>query len=134
MQENTKKLIDHSIEYAKDLLDTTLEFYPFGAYIDTINNVHPLEFEYDKNNQPTVETVLNALAKYCKTEMAANKMKAYGLTFESEVLLKEGDTPVKCITVEIINSEDDNVPVFYLPYSLNEDGTVAYDELFAVKS
>ena len=44
------KIIEHSYEYAKDILTDTGELYPFGAYIGIEENVHPLEFEYDKKN------------------------------------------------------------------------------------
>ena len=49
MNTEIEDLMDHSIDYAQDLLDETLEFYPFGAWIDTKGGVHPLEFEFDKN-------------------------------------------------------------------------------------
>ena len=133
MQDIIQKLLDHSVEYAKELLVDTLEFYPFAAYIDTIDNVHPLEFEYDKKNQPTVETVLNTLTKYCKTELANDKMKAYALTYESEVKLsKDGDT-LKCITIEIHTKDDNELPKYFVPYQINDDNKVSFDEMFAVK-
>ena len=47
MHEEIEKLIEHSFEYAQELIIDTKEFYPFGAYIDTIGNVHPLEFEFN---------------------------------------------------------------------------------------
>jgi len=133
MEDIVQKLLDHSIEYAKELLFDTFEFYPFGAYIDTIDNVHPLEFEYDKKNQPTVEIVLNSLTKYCKTEMANSKMKAYAITYESEVKLSESENSLKCITVEIHTSDKNVHPKYYVPYHINEEDKVSFDDIFAVK-
>jgi hypothetical protein len=133
MEDIVQKLLNHSVEYAKELLIDTLEFYPFGAYIDTIDNVHPLEFEYDKKNQPTVEIVLNSIDKYCKTEMANDKMKAYALTYESEVKLSEDSDTLKCITVEIHLNNNDVLPKYFIPYQLNDEDKVSFKEMFAVK-
>ena len=133
MNAEIEDLMDHSIDYAQDLLDETLEFYPFGAWIDTKGGVHPLEFEFDKKQMPTVETVLAELKTYCDSEMESKNMNAYALTFESELVLAEGEAPVKCISLDIIHNIEKHVPKFYVPYTINEDKTVEYSELFGVK-
>ena len=133
MNAEIEDLMDHSIDYAQDLLDETLEFYPFGAWIDTKGGVHPLEFEFDKKQMPTVEKVLSELKIYCDSEMLANKMNAYSLTYESELVLSEGEPAVKCISLDIVHQEEKNIPKFYIPYSISEDKTVTYSELFGVK-
>jgi len=133
MNTEIEDLMDHSIDYAQDLLDETLEFYPFGAWIDTKGGVHPLEFEFDKKQMPTVETVLSQLKEYCDSEMEANKMNAYALTYESELILEEGQAAVKCISLDILHKELKDIPKFYVPYSINEDNIVTYSELFGVK-
>lgn len=82
--------IEHCKEYAVDLLTETGEAYPFGAFIDTIGNVHPLEMEIDKKNVPTIGKVVETLGKYCETEMADNKMNGYALCYEVSYELEEG--------------------------------------------
>ncbi len=133
MENIEQKLLNHSVDYAKELIVDTLEFYPFGAFIDTIDNVHPLEFDYDKKKQPTVETVLNSLTKYCETELANKKIKAYALTYESEVKLSENTDTLKCITVEIKTKNSEQFPKYFVPYHINENKKVTFDEMFAVK-
>jgi len=133
MNAEIEDLMDHSIDYAQDLLDETLEFYPFGAWIDTKGGVHPLEFEFDKKQMPTVEKVLSDLKTYCDSEMEENKMNAYALTFESELVLAEGEAAVKCISLEIVHKDEKDVPKFYIPYTINENNIVEYNELFGVK-
>jgi len=133
MNTEIEDLMDHSIDYAQDLLDETLEFYPFGAWIDTKGGVHPLEFEFDKKQMPTVEKVLSDLKTYCDSEMAENKMNAYALTFESELVLTEGEAAVKCISLDIVHKDEKDVPKFYIPYTINENNIVEYNELFGVK-
>jgi len=48
MNPDIENIIDHSIEYAQDLIEGTLEFYPFGSFTDTKGQVHPLEFEFNE--------------------------------------------------------------------------------------
>ena len=133
MNPDIESIINHSIEYAEDLIEGTLEFYPFGAYIDTIGNVHPLEFEINPKKMPKVEEVLESLTTYCEGEMKNGKMHAYGLTFESELVLEEGADTVKCISIDIKHKDEDDVPMFYQSYTIEEENNVVYGEIFAVK-
>ncbi|HIP35885.1 MAG TPA: hypothetical protein EYG85_03430 [Crocinitomix sp.] len=132
MTDIIQKLLEHSTDYAKELLIDTKEFYPFGAYIDTIDNVHPLEFDYNKKIQPTVSTVLESLTKYCENEMTNDRMKAYALVFESEVQLEEDQPKLKCITVQLIDKVDKKLPTFYIPYHISNNQEVSFDEMFGV--
>ncbi|MFD1553452.1 hypothetical protein DNU06_07210 [Putridiphycobacter roseus] len=133
MHPEVEKLIDHSFEYAQELLVDTKEFYPFGAFIDTIGNVHPLEFEFDAKNMPKVGAVLESLSKYCETEMSENKMKGYALTFESIIKLDENSKEKTCITLKIKHSEENDIPDFYQAFEINEAGEVDFEPVFGVK-
>ena len=133
MNPDIESIIDHSIEYAQDLIEGTLEFYPFAAYIDTIGNVHPLEFEADTKKMPKIEEVLESLGAYCETEMAAGKMHAFGLIFESELVLEEGKEAVKCITIDIKHKDETDIPTFYQSYTIEEENEVVYSDVFGVK-
>jgi hypothetical protein len=133
MNPDIEKIIDHSIEYAQDLIEGTLEFYPFGAFIDTIGNVHPLEFEFDAKKMPQVEQVLSSLKEYCEKELEGGKMNAFGLIFESELVLEEGKEAVKCITIDIKHKDEADVPTFYQSYTIEEENEVVYSDVFGVK-
>jgi hypothetical protein len=129
MNEEIQKLLDHCVEYASDLLIETGESYPFGGFIDTIGNVHPLEMEIDKKNVPTIGKVIESLTKYGETEMAANKMKGYAVTYEVSVALSENKEQ-DCIAIDIKHIEGDQ-PLFYLPFT-KDDEKMSVGELFAV--
>ena len=133
MNADIENLMDHSIDYAQDLLDETKEFYPFGAWIDTKGGVHPLELEFDKKQMPTVEKVLEDLKSYCENELKDNKMKAYCLTYEAELVLEAEKDAVKCIALDLIHVDEMEIPNFYVPYYINENNEVEYQELFGVK-
>jgi len=130
MNELNQKLLEHCDEYATDLLKDTGECYPFGAYIDTIDNVHPLEMEFDDKNMPRVGAVMKGLEKYCLEEVAAERRKTYAICDEAEVAISE-DEILNCIAIDIKNSEEET-PRFYLPVTTSEMG-VGVQELFAVK-
>jgi len=133
MNNETQKIIDHSFEYAKELLEETGEFYPFGAYLDKRGQVHPLEFELDKKNMPTNGQVIDGLTIYCKEEMEKGNIKAYGITFDAGVQMKEGENAVDTIAIDITLLGDEIEPVYYFPYELKGTAKVDFGETFAVK-
>lgn len=128
-----EKIIDHSFEYAKVLLEETKQCYPFGAFIDRSGQVHPLEFDVENAKSiPDNETVRESLRKYCKTEFDNGKIIACGLTYEASVIVKEGDEPVETILMEIYANNDNNIPFYHFPYSFISEG-IEFGEPFAVK-
>ena len=98
MTDNLQKMLDHCVEYATDLLTETGECYPYGAWLDTIENVHPLEMEIDPKKIPNIGDVMEYLEKYCKTEIAAKKMNGYALCYEVGYTLDkdEGEQKSNC--------------------------------------
>ncbi len=133
MNKETQKIIDHSFEYAKELLEDTGEFYPFGAYLDKRGQVHPLEFELDKKNMPTNGQVIEGLTIYCREEMGKGNIKAYGITFDAGVQMKEGEDSVDTVAIDITLSNGEPEPVYYFPYHVEKMGKVVFGEAFAVK-
>lgn len=127
------QIIEHSYEYAKDLLTDTGAIYPFGAFIGREGHVHPLEFDFDKKNMPTNEQVIEGLTKYCREEMAKGSILAYGLTYEASVQLEEDGDFIDTFAIDIVTSEDEQPPVYYYPYTIKENKEVVFGEQFAVK-
>lgn len=129
----TDKIIEHSREYARELLIDTGELYPFGAYIGMEGHVHPIEYEYDKKNMPTVGVVLDSLTDYCDKEMEEGRMLAYGLTYEASVQLEKDGDFIDTFVIDIRLKEESAPPLLYHPYSVSANKTVTFDEPFAVK-
>ncbi|MFT4602784.1 MAG: hypothetical protein ACI857_002971 [Arenicella sp.] len=130
MNENNEKLLEHCDEYATELLKGTGESYPFGAYLDTIDNVHPLEMEFDPKQMPKIGAVMEKLTKYCNEELEAKRMNAFAICYEVEVAISE-EEKLTCIAIDITNPAEET-PLFYLPYTTTEMG-VGVQEMFAVK-
>ena len=145
MTEELKKLLDHAVEYATELLTETGESYPFGAYIDLKGNTHPLEMEIDPKNIPQIGKVIENLTKYCTEEMEQNRMRGYCLSYEVKIKLDE-QTTTDATAFEFHHCEEKDLPKFYLPYTMTKSTsapdqdtgatvtrTVKLGELFAVK-
>jgi hypothetical protein len=133
MIEEGEKLLEHSVEYATNLLEETGESYPFGAYADTIGNVHPLEMEIDTKKVPTIGQVIDNLTGYCEGEMKASKMKGYALAYEVKLQLEEGADAIDAIAFDITHNEEADVALFYLPFTTTPERKATVGELFAVK-
>ncbi len=133
MIKEIEKLLAHSIEYASDLLTETGEAYPFGAFIDTIGNVHPLEMEVDMKNVPTNGKVIESLTAYCTNEIKENKMKGYALAYEVQLQLEDNAPAVDAIAFDMSHNEQNDIPLYYLPFTVNSNKKGTIGELFAVK-
>lgn len=134
MNSEIEKLLEHSIEYATDLLSETGECYPFGAFIDTIGNVHPLEMEVtDTKNMPKIGQVIEALTIYCEGELAEKKLKAYALSYEVQLQLEEGAAPTDAIAFDMKHCEESNIDLYYLPFTVGADKKATIGTVFAVK-
>lgn len=131
MQEEIQKLLDHCVEYATELLTETGEAYPFGGFIDTIGQVHPLEMEVDKKNVPSIGKVVDTLRKFGEEEMSSDKMRGYAVTYEAAVQISEEES-MDCIAIDI-KHVDEELPVFYLPYTNESEGKAKVQEMFAVQ-
>ena len=132
MQDEIQKLIDHCVDYATELLTETGESYPFGAYIDTIGNVHPLEMEIDTKNIPKLGKVIDTLKTYCMAEIEAKRMNGFALSYEVSMDLDE-KSKTDAIAIELHHSNENKLPVYYLPFRMNDDKSVVIGTIFAVK-
>ena len=133
MTEETEKIIDHSLEYATELLEDTGEFYPFGAYLGNEGVVHPLEYEFDKKNMPTNGQVIDWLEKFCKEELENKHIKAYCITYDVTIQLEEDKPAIDAVCFDITNPAEPDTPLFYIPYKIDKQDKAVFEEMFAVK-
>jgi hypothetical protein len=134
MESHVQEIIDHSFEYAKDLLVDRGQCYPFGTFIDKAGIVHPLEFEItDKKNIPNNESVIWSLNKHFTTEMENNTILGFGITQEAAVQLEEDADSIETIAIDIVVKGIEDIPIYYFPYEIRSEGDVVFKEAFAVK-
>ena len=127
--EEIQKTIQHCQEYASELLIETGEAYPFGAFIDTIGNVHPLEMEIDKKNIPTIGEAIEVLEKYCQDELSEKRIRGYALCYEVSYQVDESSSKQDAIAIDV-KHQSETTPLFYLPFEKEEEMKIM--ELFAV--
>ncbi len=132
MKPELKSIIDHSVEYATELLEQLGELHPFGAFTDLRKQVHPLEMEIDKKNVPTNGKIIETLWNYCFGEMEAKKITAFGITFESALKMEEGKDSVDVIVIIANHSTEKDLPAYCTPFSISNNGKVELGEMFAV--
>jgi len=133
MTEEIQNIIDHSLEYVTDLLEDTGEFYPFGAYVGNEGIVHPLEYEYDKRNMPTNGQVIEWLENFCNEELENKMIRAYCITYDVTIQLEEDKPATDAVCFDITNPAEPDTPLFYIPYKIDKQDKVIFEEMFAVK-
>jgi hypothetical protein len=132
MEKELKSIIDHSVEYATELLEQGGELHPFGAFTDLKGQVHPLEMEINKKNVPTNGKIIETLWNYCFGEMEAKKITAFGITFESALKLEEGKDSVDVIVIIPNHNSREDLPAYCTPFNISKEGKVEIGEIFAV--
>lgn len=133
MEKETKSIIDHSVEYASELLEQLGELHPFGAFTDLKSQVHPLEMEIDKKNVPTNGKIIKTLWDYCLGEMEEKKITAFGITFESSLKFEEGKDAIDVIVVIPNHNSEEDLPAYCTPFSISKEGKLETGEIFAVE-
>jgi hypothetical protein len=133
MTEEIQKIIAHCLEYAKELLEDTGEFYPFGAYIGNEGNVHPLEYEFDKKNMPTNGRVIEWLENFCKEELENKRINSYCITYDVNIQLEENKPGTDAVCFDIKDPAEPATPLLYIPYKVDKQAKPVFEAMFAVK-
>ncbi len=128
MHPYTKELLDHCSDFSKNLLIETKDMYPFGAFISSSGQLHPLEMEFKKGIKN--EIVINALHTYLTSEYKEGNILAYATVYEVDFQLSEQDSPQSAFAVDI-ESKYSDVPIYYFPFVINDE-EVSFQAPFAV--
>jgi len=118
-------LLNHCKNYASDLLMETGELFPFGALTDASGLTHHREVEVDEKKIPSNGEMIDSLLSYFTLEMQNNGALAFALCCEVNVKLDES-TETDAISIDIQHRGDPDVPMFYCPFTFNEDEQVTF--------
>lgn len=132
MNTEIQSIIDHSLEYAKELLSQTGELHPFGAFTDKVGQVHPLEMEIDKKSIPTNGKIIETLWNFCMEEMDNDRITAFGVAMESSIQIEEGKDPIDALVLIANHKNDEDLPAYCTPFTISGESKVEYGEMFAV--
>jgi len=126
------ELLDHCRNYAEDLLMETGELFPFGALMDAEGRSHHREVEIDPKHVPSNGEIIEMLLDYFKEEYNENNARAYAIACEASVQLDE-NSATDAISIDIKHKDEQDIPMYYFPFKILEDGEVKFGEAFAVK-
>jgi len=132
MNENLKSILDHSLDYAIEMIEETSELHPFGAFTDKAGQVHPLEMEIDKKQVPTNGRIIEVLWDYCMKELEEGNISAFGISMESSLKFEGDEEEVDVIVTIPHHKDEQDLPAYCTPFKINDKGSVVAGELFAV--
>jgi hypothetical protein len=127
-----QELLSHCQGYAADLLMETGELFPFGASMDAAGRSSHREYEIDLKKIPSNGEIIEKLLAVFEEEFNAGELKAYALVYEVRIKLDE-NTTTDAFAIDIKLSESEEIPVFYYPFTIEENENVVFGENFAVK-
>ena len=127
-----QELLGHCHGYAADLLMETGELFPFGATMDSSGRTSHREYEIDLKKIPSNGEMIEKLLATFEEEYQNEELKAYALVYEVRIKLDE-NTTTDAIAIDIKHRESEEIPVFYYPFTIDENENVEFGEGFAVK-
>jgi hypothetical protein len=127
-----QELLSHCHGYAADLLMETGELFPFGASMDASGRTSHREYEIDLKKIPSNGEIIEKLLAVFEEEFNAGELKAYALVYEVRIKLDE-KTTTDAFAIDIKHRESEEIPVFYYPFTIEENENVVFGENFAVK-
>jgi len=127
-----QELLSHCHGYAADLLMETGELFPFGASMDASGRTSHREYEIDLKKIPSNGEIIENLLAVFEEEFKAGELKAYSLVYEVRIKLDE-NTTTDAFAIDIKHRESEEIPVFYYPFTIEENENVVFGETFAVK-
>ena len=133
LPDHIQNLLSHCENYATEMLMETGEFAPFGALTSADGRTHHREVEIDPKDVPSNGEIIEELEKYFKDQYGNYDAPGYAIACEAKVQLDES-TSTDAISIDIQFKNEDNIPIFYIPYTMVWDtGQVKFGEIFAVK-
>lgn len=133
LPDHIQNLLSHCENYATDLLMETGEFAPFGALTDAKGLTHHREVEIDPRDVPSNGEIIGELESYFRDQFENHDAQGYGIACEAAVQLDE-NTKTDAIAIDIRFKDENNIPMFYIPYTMNWDTRhPTFGKMFAVK-
>jgi len=128
-----EKLLGATVPFAKDMLDKYGEFYPYGAALQTDDQVGLLQGG-PEGDSPPVQEVLDAVMEALREEAGEGKIRACAVCIDMRVARPGETEKTDAVCVQLEHSDGEAIDV-YIPYSKStdgeDDGGVEFGEMFA---
>ena len=120
---DTQKLIDYSVSFAKTILSESKEFYPFAAAINHAGELVPIEF-FEGDDFPDSHELATKLEILLDQQIADGIKRSYCVTLHVLVRQIESENSKDAISIRIKHKEVENKTVYYLTYSLTDKNEI----------
>ena len=122
-------LLTEGMNLARQLLETSGEFYPFAVVLDRDNLVQHVQAYPDET--PEVSAVLDHLTHGLRHSVVSDGYRALALVRHVLVTDVEAHTKADAVSVALEHSLGHSVQCF-VPYSRSEEGEYAFGDVRAV--
>jgi hypothetical protein len=113
-RDDLEALLDPLLDFAKDMLRKSGEFFPFGAVMTTDGDVRLVGAD-SGSEQPPSQELIDLLVQGMRSQAASGDIKAAGICFDGLVRGQDG-TATDAVVVSLEHRAGDSVKT-YLPYS-----------------
>jgi hypothetical protein len=127
---DVQKLIENIVFQAESYLKEFGEFFPFGSTFETNGIIRPVSV-YFGDNHPAPSEVLSNLESALKQAAAKNKYIAVAIATDVITSHPVSGDRIEAIEIKADHKESYRVN-YYLPYKINEDGSILFFDAFSV--
>ena len=122
-QEDIKKLIDYSINFAEAMLKDNQKFYVFSVTIDLNGNRTPTGY-YDGDELLSSQDLINKMQTIHDAQLINNEKRAYAITYLVKVKRDNLSDMVDSIAVKIKYFDSKEVTIYYYSYRITPQSTI----------
>lgn len=123
--EDTKKLIDYSVDFAKKILTDYKEFFTFSVTINLVGDRIPTGY-FDGDNLLSRQDLITKLQKQHDQQLVDNQRRAYSLTYLAKVKKDNSSEKTDAIAIRIKHADTKDITVYYFAYRLTQQNTIEY--------
>lgn len=123
--DDTKILINYSVDFAEQMLIENEEFFPFACTINSMGELVPISF-FDGDEFPKSETLIDNLETILDNQLKQKEKRAYALTYDVKVKRHNEFEMHDAIAVKIKHIETEQSIVYFFAYKLNSQKSVEH--------
>ncbi|MCU0660173.1 MAG: hypothetical protein MUD00_00970 [Candidatus Pacebacteria bacterium] len=118
------KLLNALVPFAQKMLIQHGEFYPFGMYLNSKDEIVAVENDFLEKH-PTPKEVIDSLMQSFQVKKQEHDLHAFGIAFNANLYAGNTDG---AISIHLEDAENKVISAT-LPYKKNESGEIMYKEM-----
>ena len=132
IDEEIQKLIDQSFFIVEKALNESGVYDPFAITINEKGEIIPFTYDRTEEDDFDSEQIIEELDAVLDAQLENKEIRAYGVGYEVTIEINEKGDTSKALVLDLIHEEDERVPFYFFPYSLEND-TVEFGESFGIE-